>query len=250
MNLSILYHNRFTILLLSLIVFMLFTPLIKELVTEETMVTGRLWILGISTGWVAAAAFAVSSRRRIAIIAVVLMFSSLALELYSTLLPSDLSALIFHLLRMVYLGFIVIALLRHIFKPTIVTFDTISASLCIYLMMGAMWSNMYCILDLITPGTIAVVTQHVPIVTNNVIDRSYHMLYFSFVTLSTVGYGDLVPTTTVSRMFAVTEAIAGQIYLLVMVSRLVGLQVSQALSKPAAKQEAISQADHSNKEPK
>lgn len=232
------FQHRYTILLIALIVFMLCTPLIIEVVSEEYSVHGRVLLLVLSLGWVSAATFAVSTRKSIAIIAIFLMFVSVVLELFTTLLPSSMSSLVFHLLRIVFLIFIISELLRQIFKPTIVTFDTISASLCIYLMMGALWGNIYSVLELYTPGSVTFIIPHTMVGKNTELARSFHMLYFSFVTLSTVGYGDVVPTTTVARMFAVTEAIAGQIYLLVMVSRLVGLQVSQALSQPVSKQQS------------
>jgi voltage-gated potassium channel len=250
MNLMSLYQHRFTILLLALIVFMLCTPLIIELVNEEYAVSSKITILVISVGWVTAATFAVSTRRKTAVIAIVLMTASLMLELFTTLLPTITSSVLFHLLRIIFLGFIVSQVFKHIFKPRLVTFDTISASLCIYLMLGAVWANIFAIVEMVTPGSIVYVVPHVHVQKTNEIARSFHMLYFSFVTLSTVGYGDMVPTTTVARMFAVTEAIAGQIYLLVMVSRLVGLQVSQALYQPESKPENFSTADLTNKEPK
>ncbi|HQR06930.1 MAG TPA: ion channel [Gemmatales bacterium] len=217
--------------------------MIIELVSEEYAVPGRITIMVISVVWVTAATFAVSTRRGTAIIAIVLMTISLLLELFTALLPTMMSSVLFHLLRIVFLGFIVSQVFRHIFKPRIVTFDTISASLCIYLMLGAVWANIYAIVEMVTPGSIVYVLPHANEQKITEIARSFHMLYFSFVTLSTVGYGDMVPTTTVARMFAVTEAISGQIYLLVMVSRLVGLQVSQALYQPESKPENISNAD-------
>ena len=107
MNFSMLYEQRFTILLLALIVFMLCTPLIIELVSEEFAVSTKVTILVISVSWVAAATFAVSTRRSIAITAIVLMTVTLFVELFTTLLPSNLSNVLFHLLRIVFLGFII-----------------------------------------------------------------------------------------------------------------------------------------------
>ena len=51
-------------------------------------------------------------------------------------------------------------------------------------------------------------------------------LYFSFVTLTTLGYGDITPLSMPARMLVVAEAVIGQIYLVVLVARLVGLQIS------------------------
>jgi len=51
------------------------------------------------------------------------------------------------------------------------------------------------------------------------------VLYFSFTTLTTLGYGDIVPTSPISRMLTSVEAIAGQLYLAVLVARLVGMHI-------------------------
>jgi hypothetical protein len=56
-------------------------------------------------------------------------------------------------------------------------------------------------------------------------------MYFSFATLTTLGYGDIVPTSPVSRMLASVEAIAGQLYLAVLVSRLVGLHIAEPIDQ-------------------
>ena len=56
-------------------------------------------------------------------------------------------------------------------------------------------------------------------------------IYFSFVTLATLGYGDFVPKTEVARGLAILEAVAGQLYLGVMVARLISLYVSGAADK-------------------
>ena len=60
------------------------------------------------------------------------------------------------------------------------------------------------------------------------IERSIALLYFSFTTLTTVGFGDITPVSAFARMFSVTEAIAGQVILVVLVARLVGMHVAQS----------------------
>jgi hypothetical protein len=60
------------------------------------------------------------------------------------------------------------------------------------------------------------------------IERSIALLYFSFTTLTTVGFGDITPVSGFARMFSVTEAIAGQVILVVLVARLVGMHVAQS----------------------
>ena len=59
-------------------------------------------------------------------------------------------------------------------------------------------------------------------------DQGSLALYYSLVTISTLGYGDVVPTSGVSRMLAAAQAVTGQTYLAVLVARLVGLQIAQS----------------------
>ncbi len=56
-------------------------------------------------------------------------------------------------------------------------------------------------------------------------------IYYSFVTMTTIGFGDVVPTTPLARMCSVVQGISGQIYLTVLVARLVGLHIAEATVK-------------------
>ena len=236
MQIASFYERRFTILLILLICFLLATPVLLELVSHQVSMGMRIVLFVISTMWVASATFAVSGTRKTTIIAVVLMAISLLLEVFNKLLPSDQSEIVFHLLRIVFLCFIIHVLFKEIFRHSIITFNTICASICIYLLMGSLWGNIFSLLDVIHPGSIVFNTPlHPSAQPQTALTRPFHMLYFSFVTLSTVGYGDAVPVTTAARMFAATEALIGQIYLLVMVSRLVGMQISQAYAPSEVK---------------
>ena len=58
--------------------------------------------------------------------------------------------------------------------------------------------------------------------------QSIFPIYYSFVTLTTLGYGDIVPTSAIARMFSAIEAVTGQLYLAVLVAQLVGLHISQS----------------------
>lgn len=65
------------------------------------------------------------------------------------------------------------------------------------------------------------------------VGRLMQMRYFSFETLTTLGYGDIVPRSPVARMLATLEAVMGQIYLTVLIARLVGLHIVDANSTRA-----------------
>lgn len=225
-------NNRFSLLMIMLMLSFIVLPLLLEISGQVDTPASHWIIIAVSALLLAAATFAVSNRRRVMYFTLVLMTASFIVEVFSQVLPSNQAAILHHILRVTFFGFIIIELLRVLFQPQKVTFDTISASLCVYLLIGALWANFYAICELLVPGSIGILGSHDAQAAAKVSEmaRLFRMLYFSLVTLSTVGYGDVVPLTPTTRMLAATEAIVGQIYLLVMVSRLVGIHVAQTLA--------------------
>ena len=92
----------------------------------------------------------------------------------------------------------------------------------VYLLMALMWSFVYGLLELINPASFNVTLSP---------DQGYQMrfIYYSFVTITTLGYGDITPTTDLASSFSILEAVVGQLYLVVVVAWLVGMHSS---SKP------------------
>jgi voltage-gated potassium channel len=82
-----------------------------------------------------------------------------------------------------------------------------------------MWSFVYVLLDLINSASFNVGLSP---------GQSYQMrfIYYSFVTITTLGYGDITPATDLASSFSILEAVVGQLYLVVVVARLVGMHVS------------------------
>ena len=101
----------------------------------------------------------------------------------------------------------------------------ICAALCLYLFLGTFWGYLYEILYEVFPGSFSgdLLAR----------DATYsmsirqHFQYFSFVTLTTLGYGGIVPNTSGAAALCTSEAITGQFFMAVLVARLVGIQVSQ-----------------------
>lgn len=104
--------------------------------------------------------------------------------------------------------------------------DTIAGALCAYLMLGLVFASIYATIDIIEPGSCvsSLTSEHVELAsTSAYLER----IYFSFITLFTVGYGDLVPATHKAKLVTIIEGFCGQVYLVVMIARLVGMHVSQ-----------------------
>src|SRR5262249_34513314 len=121
----------------------------------------------------------------------------------------------------------VLTILRFIFSKQRVTIDTLCASLCIYLLLGFVWALGYCALSVCNDSAFTFsppVEEPAPVMQMGR-GNSIHALYYSLSTLTTLGYGDIVPRSSGARVLAVLEAIVGQLYLTVLVARLVGLHI-------------------------
>lgn len=110
----------------------------------------------------------------------------------------------------------------HIFAETKVTFDTIQGGISIYLLIGIFWTFIY--------GIVATINSQAFNLTINENSMKF-LLYFSFTTLTTLGYGDVVPKSEWAMILSILEALTGQIFLVVFISRLVGFHVAQYLWK-------------------
>lgn len=109
--------------------------------------------------------------------------------------------------------------------------ETIYGTISVYILIGLCWANVYQIVDFFNPGSFAF--------SNALVTRPFDWsdyLYYSFVTLTTLGYGDIVPLAPQARSCATIEAIFGVIFIAVMVSKTIGLYVSE-IARSVAKKE-------------
>ena len=119
---------------------------------------------------------------------------------------------------LVALLLMVVILLVRVFERGPVSGSRVQGAIAAYLLLGLGWAHAYAIVSRMHPQAFTSSGQQ-PLTPAG-------WTYFSFVTLTTVGYGDIVPNAPVARMLAMGEALTGQLYLAVLVARLVALQVS------------------------
>jgi Ion channel len=108
----------------------------------------------------------------------------------------------------------------HIEKENEVTIDLIMAAACGYVLLGMLWAHAYYFVESLHPGSFNA--------SENLREDQWNFNYYSFVTLTTIGYGDILAITKPARALSILEAITGQLYLAIMISRLVGLHASQS----------------------
>ncbi len=116
----------------------------------------------------------------------------------------------------VFLFISVGAMIGKIFTQTHVTKDIIRGGIAVYFLLGIFWACLYRLLLHFDPQALAI---------SNYDGKFSTMLYFSFTTLTTLGYGDIVPVAWQARSLTILESTIGQIYMTVLIARLVGLHL-------------------------
>jgi hypothetical protein len=97
--------------------------------------------------------------------------------------------------------------------------EVLCASISAYLMLGLVWTVAYWLVDQLTPG--GAFSFNTSAGTRSM--NGFTGFYFSFITLSTVGYGDITPVSRIARWLAAMEAMTGLLYVAVLIARLVSL---------------------------
>jgi hypothetical protein len=107
-----------------------------------------------------------------------------------------------------------------VFGAGTVTRDRIGGAVALYMLVGLIWADAYQLISVVVPGSFVDASAR-----DGSLDRA-SWVYFSFVTLTTVGYGDVVPVARAARSLANLEALIGQLYPAIVLARLVSLQVA------------------------
>ncbi len=227
-------RNKFTYLLILLLLNILFLPALISFRLEVFPNSGLILTSAAFTLLMLFAIAIASTSRYIIILALAIILPDLYL-IWSRLglVENDWRFILRNLLDVAILSLVTVSILKYIFSTKKITFDYITAALCVYLVLGLLWVSLYSIADGIQPGSFLLPDDGL----SNYIGNDIHgeslvrRIYFSFVTLLTLGYGDIVPIGSIARLLATLEALIGQIFLVVLVSRLVGIHVAQSLEK-------------------
>jgi len=218
------FKSRHLWLFVTLMVYLLGVPLVEEL-WPRTRAILDLFILLV----MAAGAYSVIDRRREFFLSLALLLGGAVLVLGLLPLRSSGWQVLGCLLLMGFMGIVIVAILKDVLTVEKVDFDTISGALSGYLLMGLLWGFAYQALEIAWPGSFdlgdggltvargeSYATQHWSV-----------LFYFSYVTLTTTGYGDVTPLSNPAGQLAITEAVVGQFYMVVLVARLVGLYTKE-----------------------
>jgi hypothetical protein len=140
--------------------------------------------------------------------------------------PSHTAILLGHCVAVVFFFWAAGLIVASLFRRQALSLDSVFGAICGYLLLGMAWGVLYSLLDTEWPGSFAVASRLEEQVQAEH-SRIHLFTYYSFITLTTVGYGDVTPVSAPARTCAWLEAITGQFYLAVLVAGLVGELLSK-----------------------
>ena len=179
-----------------------------------------------------AGTYALSERKHLFTIAIVLSVISVIAAALLLVFPERWAVLLQHGCIVVLVTFFAVSILGYVLRSGSVTVDRIFAAVCVYMLIGFAWTFAYALLEEIVPGSFAALHDTGP---TDYVTHILGLRYFSFMTLTTVGYGDIIPRSSAARTMAMIEAVMGQIYLAVLVARLVGLHIVHTIGQHSRK---------------
>ena len=208
-----LFRNSVALFLVALVLFIVAMPFAQQL-AHPGLLEGPLLSAVLICG-----VLAVGGRRKSLLLALGLAIPGLVARWLYFYLPDPSLQIIALALAVLLFVLVTFQLLRFILRAPRVDSEVLSAGVATYLVLGLTWTLLYLLVAQLDPRAFSLATS-AP--TGPAFD-GFNALYFSFVTLTTMGYGDISPVAPVARMLAILEAVTGVLYLSVLIARLVTL---------------------------
>jgi voltage-gated potassium channel len=206
-------RNKYSVLLFFLFFAIALSPIITDYFDIRITFFFAISLVAIS------AIQSMTGKKTIFIIGLILLFFLIIILWASFISQSFVVNLFYYIIHITFFSYITINIFYSTYRSTTVNQNVVHGAIVVYLMIGLCFSFTYGLVEFLHPGSFSNISA-----ASAVGHRPF--LYFSFVTLTTLGYGDIVPLTAVARSLAVLEAVIGQVYLIINVSWLVGLYVA------------------------
>ena len=201
-------------------IFLLFAAQLLGPVIDSPLV--RLLTALLFSLFLVAGVFSLSSHPAIRTLAGLLVLAAIALRWLRLAMPSPAIIALGMAVSLVFMIFLTLSCIRRVFRDDqAVTGERVTGAVAVYLLFGLTFAYLYGIIDQLLPGAF-----NLPATTN--LDDPTHQesfTYFSFITLTTLGYGDITPVHPAARMCAAIQALFGQLYPATLLARLVSLEI-------------------------
>ncbi len=221
----------FGVLLAALFFIIIGAPLTEQL--NETMphFHGESAIAPMVLLLTLAAAFAIWPTARSRATSIILGGIVVGFLYLSTAYRHDALMAVHLIAQTIFLTYVVLIMTRTVFSAPVMDGNVLCGAASLYLLIGVLMGFLYALIELFHPGSFIIAPGEGLPANGHVHPSAPWLIYFSFTTLTTVGFGDVLPSSPISRSMAVFEAVIGQMLLVVMMARLVGLHVAQVTSR-------------------
>ena len=219
--------GRFSVLLAAMLLLFIVQPFFEGHWLALTLL--NIFVSGIMVSGI----YAVSQKKRDLLIASLLGMPALVGRWLLLITPHQAIFFIESAFALSFFIFTAATILAQVARAKRVTTDTISAALCSYVLIGMVWAVLYTFLEFLHPGSFSPPLREQSFAGGNLLPKPQfpRFVYFSFMTLTSTGFGDITPLTEPTRSFAILESIIGQFYIAVLISRLVGLYIVHSLAE-------------------
>ena len=213
--------NSFGLLLLAICVLIFLMPLAAAQHPQAAILRMLISLVLL------AGVFASTRRPAVVSVSVVLAIGASGMGWAADILDNQTVSVASYVIALVNIMFVIGVVSQVVLRRQRITTDAVFGGLSVFLLIGLAFMILYGLVEFATPGSFLV--RGDPIVGGGSLTRNpqsfVYFLYFSLVTLSTVGYGDILAVRPLAQMLAATEGILGQLFLAVVVARLVGMQM-------------------------
>lgn len=212
------YKEKFTFLLVILVFHSIAAPFFIHFSEIQSFTNFFFYIILLS------AVFTVSSEKAHFILILTIIGLRIGLLFCTPFVSSEYLLIMGIVLRIIFFTCLIFIIGGYFYKYDSVSRNTISAALICYILLVLLWSDLYFLIELKFPNSFTIAHE--------AIKASPQILnYFSFVTITTLGYGDISPVSPQARNMAVLEAFVGQMYVAILIARLVAIHTTQVSEK-------------------
>jgi hypothetical protein len=204
--------ERFLILMGLMMALMILGPILEQFVAIRKLIDAFLTAIILSM------LYTITSKKRVFYFGwslAIIMLLSLWLKYF---VSHDVFAMVSMLVGVFFTLLVTSQTLQFIMKSKMVTREVVYAAMLVYFLLAQLWAMVYTLLDRIDPASFSLPGGQGDFLLFE---------YYSFVTLTTLGYGDITPLTKIAKAFSVLEAVVGQLYLVVVVAWFVGMLVAR-----------------------
>ena len=207
-------RSRFLLLLLALVVLLLASTFLDNSMIHEVFLVLLFALVMLSAVRIA------SDRKSHRIVALTLGVLWLVLGMWGLVSDDIVPRVGAHLVFTGFNVYILGIIMGRVVGAAEVDFDILLGAAAVYLLIGIIWSTSFMVIHILDPEAFRLIHGEV---------RPYfhQFLYFSFTTLTTVGYGDITPLSPFAQIWSTLEAVVGTLYIALLVARLVGMYQSQ-----------------------